>query len=133
MKKKKEEIKPPEPPFTIREYESSPYWHNKSQEILKRKDVECQICHRKRWKWMPHKKKWKRMLRMAVHHITYDNVPNEKDEDLMTLCYTCHTTCHLILQLENLAPMYKELTRIVLKYFKYEDRKHKKVITKKGE
>jgi len=32
--------------------------------------------------------------RLQVHHITYLNVGNEKKEDLMVVCKTCHTRIH---------------------------------------
>lgn len=29
-----------------------------------------------------------------MHHLTYENLGNEKDEDLMLLCETCHQYMH---------------------------------------
>ena len=31
---------------------------------------------------------------LVVHHITYENVPNENMDDLLTLCKTCHNELH---------------------------------------
>lgn len=31
---------------------------------------------------------------LQVHHLTYENVPDEPMEDLLTLCKTCHTKLH---------------------------------------
>lgn len=31
---------------------------------------------------------------LTVHHITYENVPNEDMTDLVTLCWTCHNELH---------------------------------------
>jgi len=120
-KKKREPVKPPASPFTIREYESSPYWAKKSKEILDNKEAECAICHRKRWHWQVRNKAWKRVMRGAVHHIRYDNVPNEESEDLLVMCYQCHDFCHSVIRLANMSPMYREMAELVKKYgFLYE-------------
>ena len=122
---KKKEISPPEPPFTIQEYEKSPYWRNKSKGILDRKDIECEMCHRKRWKWLPRARKWKRILRFGIHHISYQNVPNEKEEDLMILCYVCHKYSHDLLRLRHISEMFGRLAKIVEEYFKYDKDSYK--------
>ena len=31
---------------------------------------------------------------LEIHHLTYENVYNEKLEDLATLCHDCHTMIH---------------------------------------
>lgn len=122
----KKTILPPEPPYTIQEYEKSPWWKKKSSAILADKNYECEICHRKRWKWLPRGRRWKRMYRGAVHHKTYVNIPYEKDEDLSRLCYQCHDLSHLILRLETLGDFYVQLAKIVRKFFQYDASSHKK-------
>lgn len=106
----------------VKEYEKSSLWKNKSKKILENKYIKCSICGRSRWKFLPRKKQWKRVLRFAVHHIRYDNSPDEHDEDLMVLCSVCHTYCHDILRLRKLgeSKMWKQLANIVEKYFFYE-------------
>jgi hypothetical protein len=121
----KKTVLPPKPPFTIAEYEKSPYWRAKSKAILDRKDIECEMCHRKRWKWQPRAKKWKRILRFGVHHITYQNVPNENDSDMMVLCYLCHSTSHLILRIRQISEMFERMAKIVEEYFKYDKDSYK--------
>jgi len=106
--------------FSIKEYESSNIWKNKSKKLLDNKECECAICHKKRWLWQPRKKTWKRILRFSVHHITYKDVPNEKPEQLLILCYTCHETAHLILRLETRGGMWAELAEVIKRYFKYD-------------
>lgn len=32
--------------------------------------------------------------RLTVHHIIYDNIGHEKDEDLKVLCWSCHKEIH---------------------------------------
>ena len=119
MARKIKEISPLEHCSTVREYEMSPLWKSKSQRLLEDKKCVCEICGRERWHFQPRNKKWKKR-RFAVHHKTYKNVPNEKDEDLSTLCWTCHDLCHLILRLEGVGTIYKELAEIVRKYFTYD-------------
>jgi len=121
----KKKLQPPEPPFTIQEYEKSPYWRNKSKNILDKKDIECEICHRKRWKWLPRAKKWKRALRFSCHHTSYINVPNEKPEDMMILCYLCHSTSHLILRVRQISEMFERMAKIVEEYFTYDKDSYK--------
>ena len=61
------------------------------------------------------------MLRFSIHHTRYCNVPNEKPEDLLTLCFSCHDICHLILRMKHIAPFYLALAKIVYKFgFKYD-------------
>ena len=110
----------------LKEYYSSPHWRKLSKKILDDKDCECQICHRKRWKFITrgkNKNTWKRQLRFALHHKKYDHLFEEEDypDDLMTLCYTCHDLSHLILRYENLSPFFKALATIVRQFgFIYE-------------
>ena len=33
-------------------------------------------------------------MNLVVHHTTYENVPNEDMDDLLTLCKTCHNELH---------------------------------------
>lgn len=35
-------------------------------------------------------------INLQVHHLTYDNIPNEDLSDLITLCKTCHTKLHAV-------------------------------------
>ena len=116
----KKKLEPPTPPYTIQEYEASAYWRAKSKHILDDKTIECEMCHRKRWKWLPRAKKWKRMLRFGTHHIRYTNVPNEKREDFMILCWVCHSFSHDILRLRHISEMFERLAKIVEEYFKYD-------------
>lgn len=70
--------------FTInqiahREYLKSATWKDIREEILKRDDYKCQKCGNTGY---------------DVHHKTYKNWGNEKLEDLITLCRTCHEQWH---------------------------------------
>jgi len=115
----KKEIMPPEHCATVKEYEKSAWWRKKREAILDDKDCICDICGRRRWVWQPKKKAWKRSLRFAVHHITYENCPNEKREDFMVLCNLCHTTGHEGLRHKNIHTMYTRIADIISQYFSY--------------
>ncbi len=108
------------PSVVIREYEASPEWKKKSRDILNNKECVCAICGRARWKKYIKKKGWKRVLRFSVHHVTYKNIPNEKEGDLVVLCWQCHDISHLILRLEHISTFYAELAKVVHRYFKYD-------------
>ena len=112
-------IEPPEHAKDVKEYEKSPWWTKKSRELLDNKDTACEICGRKRWSWMPRKKKWKR-LRFCTHHIRYANCPNEQREDLMVICWSCHDLFHLLLRLESWGGVFAKLAKIGHTVFFYE-------------
>jgi hypothetical protein len=118
-KKIKEDLPPPQC-SSVKEYEQSQWWKNKSKKLLENKEVVCPFCKRPRWVWQPRKKVWKRNIRFVVHHKTYSNVPYETQDDLIVCCWTCHDLFHAILRLERLGFIFKELAEIVRKYFRYD-------------
>jgi len=120
MAKHKDNDLPPPPCSNVQEYEKSNWWKNKSKKLLENKELVCPYCGRPRWVWQPRKKVWKRKLRFCVHHMTYSDVPYEKDDQLVIPCYQCHSEFHAILRLENMSPIFKELATIVRKYFRYD-------------
>ena len=120
MPRVKKEILPPEHCASVKDYEQSKYWAAKSKALLDDKNCKCQICGRPRWKWLPKAKRWKRMLRGAIHHIRYNQVPYEDENDYMVLCSCCHSTFHDLLRYESLGGIYAELAAIVKKYFFYD-------------
>lgn len=119
MARKKKEVLPPEHCASVRDYEKSSAWAQKSKKLLDDKDVVCSICKRKRWTWMPRKKKWKR-IRFVSHHVRYTNLPHEKDEDIMCICWQCHDLFHLLLRLESWGGVFAELANITKTVFFYE-------------
>ena len=120
MARKLKEVLPPPPCESVKEYEKSEYWIKKSRTLLDNKELVCPFCGRHRFTWQPRKKVFKRNIRFVTHHASYINVPNEKTEDLIVCCWQCHDVFHLILRLENLGFIFKELSTIVRKYFRYE-------------
>jgi len=102
----------------LKEYYKSKHWIKLSSSILENKECECAVCHRKRWKWQPRKKKWKRVLRFNVHHLHYRYLNEEENhpECLLPLCSLCHSICHDAFRYKNVSPMYTEIFEIVKKY-----------------
>jgi len=62
-------------------YIKSDKWDFKRKKILKKANYTCQSCGKKHTK-------------LEVHHKTYQRLGNEKDEDLIVLCSTCHKKEH---------------------------------------
>lgn len=119
MPRAKKEILPPEHCTSVKEYEKSPIWARKSKELLDNKDMVCPICGRRRWSWMPRKKKWKR-IRFVSHHVRYTNLPHEKEGDIMCICHQCHDLFHLLLRLESWGGVFEKLAEIAKTVFFYE-------------
>ena len=69
-------------------YLNSSHWQAKRQVILKRDNYECQFC--------------KASKATQVHHLNYDNLGNESDFELLSVCYNCHQIIHDIENNENI-------------------------------
>jgi len=57
-------------------YIRSDAWQTRRQRALRRAGFRCQVCGEGR--------------RLQVHHVRYDHLGNEPDEDLTVLCWYCH-------------------------------------------
>ncbi len=57
-------------------YIESKEWQDIRKRIFRRDNYKCQICGS--------------CKNLQVHHITYENMGQEKDADLVTLCEKCH-------------------------------------------
>jgi len=74
--------------FSIEELRKMPYeeylqtghWQNIRKQALFRAKYKCQLCSNKG--------------KLFVHHNTYENRGEEKDEDLIVLCKDCHEKFH---------------------------------------
>lgn len=119
MPRVKKEILPPEHCASVKDYEQSKYWAAKSKALLDNKEVTCAVCGRKRWQFLPRAKRWKK-IRFCSHHISYLDVPNEKQEQIMLCCWQCHDLFHLILRLEKWGGVFAEMAAIAKKVFFYE-------------
>lgn len=63
-----------------RQYLKSDSWKRKKYARLRKDGLRCQMCGTAK--------------NLQVHHITYENFPNEDIEDLVTLCCDCHSKVH---------------------------------------
>jgi len=76
------------PPQTLNidytQYIASAEWRGCSArlETLAKDNNSCRMCGR--------------TARIAVHHITYQNLGNEDPAELVTLCSLCHTATHAL-------------------------------------
>jgi hypothetical protein len=63
-------------------YLNSNHWKKLRLRIAQERNYRCEVCDKMIRK------------RYHIHHLTYDNIGNEKDEDLMFLCEKCHNEIH---------------------------------------
>lgn len=61
-------------------YLNSPKWQATRKRLYKLYDYKCDSCGSPK--------------NLCVHHITYENLGEEKDEDLVVLCQRCHRQLH---------------------------------------
>ncbi len=78
--------------MTYKQYLHTDKWKQKKAEVFKRALTNansnnlhgvCEQCGYEPWKPC-----------LQVHHVTYDNLYNEKLEDLILLCPRCHKAKH---------------------------------------
>lgn len=62
------------------DYLQTEHWKEIKKKILERDRNKCLDCGE--------------AVRLNVHHLTYRNLGNERDEDLITLCGECHKLYH---------------------------------------
>lgn len=65
-------------------YISSPEWIKTRDQFKK---TACEICGS--------------TCNLTTHHLTYDNLTRETEDDLATLCWECHQTAHIHLVSEK--------------------------------
>ena len=61
-------------------YLNSPKWQATRKRLYREYEYKCAICGSPK--------------NLNVHHITYENLGEEKDEDLTVLCQECHNKLH---------------------------------------
>ena len=61
-------------------YMRSDLWRGKRRDRLYIDGYKCRLCGS--------------AMNLQVHHITYENVPDEGMDDLLTVCRTCHERLH---------------------------------------
>ena len=84
-----------------REYLNSVKWKTIRDFVVLKSNSTCQECNKKTKK-------------IQVHHLTYKNIYNEKPEDLICLCSTCHKNTHHIIH--EKIPKRKALFPKLLRY-----------------
>ena len=62
------------------QYMNSFQWRALRLKVINRDDRKCRCCDTRK--------------NLTVHHLTYDRFMNEKMDDLITLCETCHKRVH---------------------------------------
>jgi hypothetical protein len=62
------------------EYIKSKHWRQKKEEYKKHFKYQCTMCEEKK--------------ELHLHHITYERIGNERLDDLVYLCKTCHGKIH---------------------------------------
>lgn len=97
--------------LTYEEYINSVMWWLRKKRALISANYRCIKC--------------KSQIDLQVHHLTYDNLGEEKDEDLIVLCEICHIQEHDRLKLKKMGAKEKFLIPIptVMEYL--EDMKKK--------
>ncbi len=86
-------------------YLKSPEWNKIRTSIMKRDHFSCLLCS----EGVPD-------VELHVHHITYKNLFNEEEQELKTLCKSCHSNVH-----NNLGYPTKDINQYKLEYFWSDD------------
>lgn len=85
--------------ITHKEYVKSPYWRKFSKKVLDDPEVECEMCHRKKWSIYKRNTKKnkvgdkKRLIVLNLHHISYEDLGLGIDH-VIALCRRCHLLSH---------------------------------------
>lgn len=65
---------------SYKNYIKSKEWKKRREEYYKKFKKECVIC--------------KNVSRVGLHHLSYKNLGREEDDDLVCLCWGCHSDYH---------------------------------------
>lgn len=91
---------------SYKEYINSPEWKDKREWIIEVKNSECELCKKKEKKIIKLIKIiekdgriWfneviQNIISLHVHHLNYDTLGNEGQEDVQVLCRECHEKIH---------------------------------------
>lgn len=77
------------------DYLKTKYWKNRRQKALS-KTNQCALCG--------HSSYYSGGTTLEVHHRSYDNLGEEKDDDLVVLCHNCHSKFHEPKVVKSLPP-----------------------------
>lgn len=89
-----------------RNYLKSKEWKKLSKKIKNRDKNKCVVCNK--------------TTNLNCHHITYDNIYQEKEQDLVTLCFDCHNQEHKKINQLNISVdnYYKDKDQTYWEYLK---------------
>lgn len=62
------------------DYLRSPYWATRKAQVKRLRNCRCEICASTN--------------HLVVHHLTYNRIGEELDNDLLLLCERCHNETH---------------------------------------
>jgi len=96
-------------------YENA-HWKKFRKGLLENKECSCYLCGKKKWKWLVRKQDWKSIGRFEVHHLNYDHIGSETEDDVRVLCHSCHDILHQILKRKPDSPFIVHLQAVVQKY-----------------
>jgi len=68
-------------------YLQSEAWKKKRNEIMQRDNKQCRFCGQRE--------------ALQVHHLTYKNLGNENEQELITLCKSCHKMLHDVMSIHE--------------------------------
>lgn len=87
-----------------KEYINSSSWRKrKASFFMSECNKKCHICAS--------------LKELHVHHMTYKNIGNEKDSELVTLCKTCHFNLHEFVNL-NKKPLFEGSEEFIKQHVK---------------
>jgi hypothetical protein len=89
-------------------YLRTPHWQETRKCILERDGYQCRDCGASQ-------------VQLDVHHLTYERLGHEEDEDLVTLCHACHEARHGIVAEPKDEPMEELQPRVARLDFHAED------------
>ena len=83
-------------------YLNSPEWRTKRRDALRRAEYRCQAegCTSKRG--------------LQVHHLTYERLGAELDDDLVVVCEDCHESHHIAEMEKSESRVFLKIGRIIL-------------------
>ena len=67
--------------MSYQDYLSSPKWNRRKHAFYRTNEKSCAACASK--------------TRLLIHHLSYERLGHERDDDLVILCWDCHDELHI--------------------------------------
>ena len=77
-------------------YLGSRVWYYRRQRLIRERGRRCEECHREPYVLTRKAAGLPARSSLILHHLTYERVGNESDEDLRLLCKECHHEAHRV-------------------------------------